>query len=130
MKKILLLSGSSLALLAVLAGAFGAHALKNIISPEDSVTYETAVRYQMYHALAIIITAMFTTDANRKFLSAAGFLFIAGILFFSGSLYLITCLKTQNVSLPLPVVIATPLGGIMFACGWLVLAVSFFKTKY
>ncbi|HLG33769.1 MAG TPA: DUF423 domain-containing protein [Bacteroidia bacterium] len=129
MKRNLLLAGTLFALLAVLAGAFGSHALKSILSPDDLTVYETAVRYQFYHALALLFTSLYLNERNAGFTRFAGILFASGIISFSGSLYLITYFKSQSISIPLPVALATPLGGVMFACGWLVLAVSVFKNK-
>ena len=129
MKKNLLLVGIFFALLSVLAGAFGSHALREIFSQENLATYETAVRYQMYHSLAILFTALFITGDNNKYSTAAGLLFVSGIIFFCGSLYATTFLKSQSISVPAPLALATPLGGILFACGWVVLAVSILKNK-
>ena len=127
MNKKLLLAGTLFAMLAVLAGAFGAHGLKKILPPEDLSAYETAVRYQMYHAMAILFSALFMNENNKKFCGIAGILFSAGILFFSGSLYMITFMKAVNGSVPFLVGIAAPLGGIMFAIGWAVLSLSILK---
>jgi uncharacterized membrane protein YgdD (TMEM256/DUF423 family) len=129
MKRKLLLTGILLAMFAVLGGAFGSHALKNILSPEELMTYETAVRYQMYHSLAILFTAFFITGENKKYSSLAGIFFTMGIIFFSGSLYIITFLKSQNTGISTPVALATPLGGILFMCGWISLAVAALKNK-
>lgn len=129
MKRKILLAGTLFALLSVLAGAFGSHALKKFIPVEDLVAYETAVRYQFFHALAILFTALFMNESNYKFTRLAAVLFISGIIFFSGSLYLITYYKSQDISIPLSIAFATPMGGSMFACGWIVIAVSVFKNK-
>ena len=131
MKKKLLLAGTLFALLSVIAGAFGSHALKKFLLPEDLTAYETAVRYQMYHALAILFTGLFLDESvparAGKFSARAGIFFTSGIIFFSGSLYMITFFKVMNNSVPFLIGIATPLGGIMFACGWTMLAFSIFK---
>lgn len=129
MKRKILLAGIVFALLSVLAGAFGSHALKKIIQVENLIAYETAVRYQFFHALAILFTALFMNESNCKFTRLAAVLFISGIIFFSGSLYLITYFKSQYTSIPLSIAFATPMGGIMFASGWIVLAVSILKIK-
>ena len=79
--------------LTVALGAFGAHALKAVLSPPALITYETAVRYQMYHVVALIITGILVNKAaspkQQKLLSRAGLFFIDGIVLFSGSLYFI-----------------------------------------
>jgi uncharacterized membrane protein YgdD (TMEM256/DUF423 family) len=129
MKKNLLLAGTLFALLSVLLGAMGSHALKPYLSPEDFVSYDTAVRYQMYHALAILFTALFMSHSNTKYCSIAGMLFAFGIVLFSGSLYFITYFKTQGITISPFIGMLTPLGGLMLACGWLMLAVSIFKHK-
>jgi len=127
MKNKLLLAGSVFALLAVVAGAFGSHAMKKILQPEDLIAYETAVRYQMYHAIALLLTGLFMNETNRKLTRLAGIFFSTGILFFSGSLYVITYFKASAVSLPLLIAVSTPLGGAMFICGWALLSWSIFR---
>ncbi|MBK5285418.1 MAG: DUF423 domain-containing protein [Bacteroidia bacterium] len=127
MKKKLLLAGSVFALISVIAGAFGSHALKKILQPEDLIAYETAVRYQMYHAFAILLTGLFMNEGNKKFTRFAGIFFSAGIIFFSGSLFAITFLKASAASIPLIIALATPLGGVLFVCGWALLSWSIFR---
>ena len=123
------MAGVLFALLSVIAGAFGSHALKKILPAEDLIAWETAVRYQMYHAIAILLNGLFMNESSKKFSSLAGILFSSGIIFFSGSLYAITFLKAQDISVPFPLAMATPMGGIMFAAGWILLAVSFLKLS-
>ena len=125
----LLLVGTVFALLSILAGAFGSHALKKIFSADEILTYETAVRYQMYHAFAILFTGLLVNESNRRYSSVAGLLFLVGIIFFSGSLNLISFLKSQGIDIPMLLGLITPMGGIMFACGWIMLAASVYKTK-
>jgi uncharacterized membrane protein YgdD (TMEM256/DUF423 family) len=129
MKRKLLIAGTLFAMLAVLGGAFGSHALRKILSPEELVAYETAVRYQMYHALAILFIALFINHNNKKYSSVAGILFASGIIFFSGSLYMITCLKAFSISIVMPLALSTPLGGVLFVCGWISLAIAVLKNK-
>lgn len=122
--KYLLFIGACFALLAVISGAFGAHALKDILTIDQSHTYETAVKYQFYHSHAIIMTAillyLFPTNLLFKW---SGYLFTIGILLFSGSLfaYLATALK--------PLVFITPLGGLFFIAGWTVLIIAITKIR-
>jgi uncharacterized membrane protein YgdD (TMEM256/DUF423 family) len=106
--------GAVLALLAVAFGAFGAHALKEIVTPERLQTFETGVRYQMYHALALLIMSVLPLKNNR----AAWFLLI-GTIIFSGSLYL---LVLSGVGIFGAI---TPLGGVLQIIGWAMLIFSF-----
>ena len=80
-------AGAVLAGLAVAAGAFGAHALKNSIGEPELVTFDTGARYQMYHALALLVVGRLLSRGANALLRAAAWLFIAGIVLFSGSLY-------------------------------------------
>ncbi len=106
--------GVVLALLAVAFGAFGAHALKDIVTPERLQTFETGVRYQMYHALALLIISVLPLKHFRS----AWFLLI-GTIIFSGSLYL---LVLTNVGIFGAI---TPIGGVLQIIGWALLLFSF-----
>src|SRR2546423_12903015 len=90
MQKFFLVIGSFLAALAVVFGAFGAHALKAKLEPSQLQVFETAVRYQMYHSIALILVGLLFERFTFSSTALAGYLFMAGILFFSGSLYLIS----------------------------------------
>ena len=107
--------GSILAGLAVLLGAFGAHGLKNLISPELIDTWEKAVRYQMYHGLGLLVLAWAITHwpESTNLWSLVGWLFLAGVVFFSGSLYLLVLSGIKWLGA------VTPLGGVAFGIGWL-----------
>lgn len=104
------------------AGAFGAHALRARLAPEQLVIFETAARYQMYHALGLLVVAWAAAQRPSSFATTAGWLFIAGTILFSGSLY----------ALPLSGVRAlgalTPVGGLCFLAGWACLALWAAKT--
>jgi uncharacterized membrane protein YgdD (TMEM256/DUF423 family) len=105
--------------LAVALGAFGAHALKARLTLDLLTTFETGVRYQMYHALALLIVAVVMIQVPAAgLLSVAGWLFIAGTLLFSGSLYLL-CLTNKRWLGAI-----TPFGGLAFIAGWLCLALA------
>jgi uncharacterized membrane protein YgdD (TMEM256/DUF423 family) len=116
------LLGSILAFSAVLLGAFGAHALKETLSAYDSIqTWETAVRYQMWHAIALILLSMISlTQPTPKMIGPC---FAVGSLLFSGSLYGLALDGPKWLG---PV---TPLGGLSLMVGWLLLAYSCFKSK-
>ena len=110
-------------LTAVILGAFGAHALKDILDAVQRPIYEKAVSYQMYHALAILLVALWLDRTPSKLLMVSGRFFSAGIILFSGSLYLLSTVGWPWLG---PV---TPLGGLCFITGWLCLAVSFFRAR-
>lgn len=115
--------------LAVALGAFGAHSLKAALSPEQLQVYETGVRYQFYHTLAILLSGMLLRNNGSGLYKTSGYFFLAGIVFFSGSLYLLSCrtlLGIEGWSILGPV---TPLGGLFFICGWIVLFIAANKAK-
>jgi len=127
MHKGFLIAGSLLGALSVALGAFGAHGLKKIVSPEAVSTFETGVRYQFYHTFALLIIAILFEKFPGKYLVWAGNSFLAGILLFSGSLYLLTALNaTETVGLR-KVGIITPFGGLFFIAGWLLMLMAVLK---
>jgi len=107
--------GAVLAFLGVLAGAFGAHALRGQLAPERLAVFDTAVRYQLWHALALLVVGLALERAPRPALRAAGWLFAAGIVMFSGSLYGLALTGVRVLGA------ITPLGGASFLAGWLAL---------
>lgn len=114
--------------LTVALGAFGAHALKAVLSPAALTTYETAVRYQMYHVVALLITGILMNKAaspkEQKLLTRAGLFFIDGIVLFSGSLYFIVAKPFLGIE-GLPWVgVITPMGGLLWMVAWVLLALS------
>lgn len=108
---------------AVGAGAFGAHALRDHFTefPRLESTYETAVRYHVIHALAVLFTAWAAGRWPGSFVNSAGYLFLAGIVLFSGSLYILSLTDKGWVGA------ITPLGGLAFLAGWLMLGVAALK---
>lgn len=129
MYKPALTGGALLAALAVILGAFGAHALKEILTPEQLQTYETGVRYQFYHCFALLATGVIYTAYPVKQLRLATNFFYAGILLFSGSLYTLSLLKaTGHVGLT-GIGAITPFGGLCFITGWILLLAGVMKTK-
>jgi uncharacterized membrane protein YgdD (TMEM256/DUF423 family) len=119
MHRILFKTAAFFAALSILLGAFGAHALKDFVSPEDLSSGKTGVMYQMFHSSALFIVGMmYRHYPNKKILWAAYF-FIVGIMLFSGSLYAIVLLKSAGVEINSFIAILTPLGGISFIIGWL-----------
>jgi uncharacterized membrane protein YgdD (TMEM256/DUF423 family) len=114
--------------LTVALGAFGAHALKAVLSPAALTTYETAVRYQMYHVVALLIAGiLFNKSAlpkQQKMLSRAGLFFMDGIVLFSGSLYFIVAKPFLGIE-GLPWIgIITPMGGLLWIIAWVLLGLS------
>jgi uncharacterized membrane protein YgdD (TMEM256/DUF423 family) len=110
--------GSVSAFLAVAAGAFGAHALRSRLSPESLAIFETAARYQMYHALALLAVSWAATRWTGSLTQWAGWLFLSGTVLFSGSLYALALTGVRSLGA------ITPLGGVAFLAGWICLALS------
>lgn len=110
--------GALSALLSVAAGAFGAHALRVRLTPEHLAVFETAARYQMYHALGLLAVAWATARWPCGLPLWAGWLFVAGTVLFSGSLYLLALTGTRWWGA------VTPLGGVAFLAGWLCLVLA------
>ncbi len=129
MNKTFLVTASWLGALTVILGAFGAHALKEILSPQSLNTFETAVRYQFYHAFALAITGILFKTYPHKWISLAGSFFILGIVFFSGSLYLLCFLSAKGIEGFNWVGAITPLGGLLFILGWIFLGAGIMRTK-
>jgi uncharacterized membrane protein YgdD (TMEM256/DUF423 family) len=112
------ITGAMLAAVAVAAGAFGAHALQARLTPDRLTTWETAARYHMYHALALVVLGAIAARWPVSLLNLAGWLFIAGIVVFSGTVYALA------LGAPRWLGAVTPLGGVMLIAGWIVLAVA------
>lgn len=112
--------GALMGFVGVGLGAFGAHALKGRLSPEMLAVFETGVRYQMYHALALLATAALMSRSEGRAVIVAGWSFTAGILIFSGSLY---ALALTGVTILGAV---TPIGGLAFLIGWAALTIAAF----
>lgn len=110
---------------AVAAGAFGAHALRARLEPRLLEVFETAARYQMYHALAMIAVALIINAVPRTARSAtiAGWCFVGGTVLFSGSLYAMALTGVRGLGA------ITPLGGVAFIAGWVVFAVGMTKRS-
>jgi uncharacterized membrane protein YgdD (TMEM256/DUF423 family) len=117
-ERVFVFIGSLLALLGVAAGAFGAHALRPRLTPDMLAVFETGVRYQLVHALALLAVAWACGRWPGRGSAAAGWLFIAGIVLFSGSLYLLALTGIRSFGA------VTPVGGLAFMLGWACLAWS------
>ncbi|MGV3766489.1 MAG: DUF423 domain-containing protein [Chitinophagaceae bacterium] len=127
MHKTFLTLASLLGALSVALGAFGAHGLKKIVPAETVSTFQTGVQYQFYHTFALFLAAILYKEFPSNNIVWAGYAFIAGILLFSGSLYVLTFLHdTQSVGLK-RIGIITPVGGLFFIAGWVLLAMGLKK---
>ena len=123
MSKVFLIIGSSIAGLSVAIGAFGAHALKSVLEETNRLeTFETGVKYQFYHALALIVLGLIMQRFDHKMFEWAGFSFIIGILLFSGSLYVLSLTGITKLGA------ITPIGGLAFLAGWITLIIGLTKT--
>lgn len=118
MDRLFFAAGAVSALIAVAAGAFGAHGLRERLDPRMLAIFETAARYQMYHALALLAVAWACTRFRGGLPPAAGWLFLAGTVIFSGSLYLLSLTGQRWFGA------ITPIGGAAFLAGWTLLAVA------
>jgi uncharacterized membrane protein YgdD (TMEM256/DUF423 family) len=118
MDRLFFLLGAASAFVGVAAGAFGAHGLKERLSPDTLAIFEVGVRYQMYHAFALVAVAwaLARWPAAPSIFTAGGWLFVAGTLLFSGSLYALSLTGVRWLGA------ITPLGGLAFLAGWLCLA--------
>ena len=116
MDRFFFISGSISAFLAVALGAFAAHGLKTKLPPDMFNIFEVGVRYHMYHALALLAVAWASSRWPGGSITAAGWLFLAGTIIFSGSLYLLSVTELRWLGA------ITPIGGLAFLLGWLLLA--------
>lgn len=127
MDKKIIATAAFLGMVAIILGAFGAHALKKVLSVEELVTFETGVRYQMYHAFFLLFVAT-RKELSLKTLKVIYNLAVAGVLLFSGSIYL---LATNNLtSFDFKIIgFVTPIGGLLLILAWSVLFVKIIKQK-
>ena len=118
MTQLFFISGCLFAAVGVALGAFGAHGLQSRLSLEHLDTFETAVRYQMYHSFGLLAVSLILWRSTSVWPIVAGWLFLAGILLFSGSLYLLVATDRRWLGA------ITPLGGVSFIAGWICLALT------
>jgi uncharacterized membrane protein YgdD (TMEM256/DUF423 family) len=116
MDRLFVLLGSLAAFLGVALGAFAAHGLKSKLPPDMFNIFEVGVRYHMYHALALFAVAAAAARWSGPWVTAAGWLFVFGIVVFSGTLYLLAMGGPRWLGA------ITPIGGVAFLAGWLLLA--------
>lgn len=120
MNRTFLVMGAVFAFLAVGIGAFGAHALESYFNanPSREATYQTAVQYQMFHVVGLLVVAWMDGRQPTRLTRTAGWLFVAGTLLFSGSLYLLATLQIGVFGA------VAPLGGLSFLSGWALVGVA------
>lgn len=123
MRPVFVTLGSFSALTGVGMGAFGAHGLKAVISPEMMAIYQTAVNYQMWHALGLLAIGIIHQQMPDRMISWAGWFMFTGIVIFSGSLYLFAILNLPWLGM------ITPFGGACFLLAWLLLSIPLTKKK-
>lgn len=127
MDKKIISTGAFFGMVAIILGAFGAHALKKILSLEQLTTFETGVKYQMYHALFLLFIGL--SGLSQKIKKTIYFLVVFGVLFFSGSIYL---LATNGQFIPFDfkaIGFVTPIGGLLLILSWGILLVNILKKN-
>ena len=127
MEKKITVTAALLGMTAIVLGAFGAHALKTVLTLEQLNTFETGVKYQMYHALFLMLVGLNATT-SEKAKRTIYFLTVIGVFFFSGSIYLLA--TNQLTSFDFKVIgIVTPIGGLLLILAWSVFLLSWFNKK-
>lgn len=124
MIKFSLIIGAVFAALSVMIGAFGAHSLESVLTQNGRTdTFETAVKYQIFHSIAIIITGLLIDRFSQNLFNWSVYLFVAGILIFSGSLYILSITNIKWFGA------ITPIGGLAFIAGWITMIFGIIKIK-
>lgn len=127
MRKKILITGAILGALAVILGAFGAHGLKKVLNADQLASFETGVRYQMYHAFLLLFVGIsaFISPKMQRII----YVFVLwGIVLFSGSIYLLATKDITNIDIS-SIGFITPIGGSLLIIGWIVMMLNFFKLK-
>jgi len=127
MRKKILITGAILGALAVILGAFGTHGLKKVLTADQLTSFETGVRYQMYHALLLLFVgiSVFIPAKMQRLI----YVFVLwGIILFSGSIYMLATKDVTNIDIS-TVGFITPIGGTLLIIGWILLILNFFKLK-
>lgn len=127
MNKKIIITALILGVLAIIFGAFGAHALKKFLTPDQLISFETGVRYQMYHALFLLFLGG-THKLSEHKKNPIFLLVLTGVILFSGSIYLLTTKEITSVDIS-PIAFITPIGGMLLILGWVVLLVSILRKK-
>ncbi|TDE05845.1 DUF423 domain-containing protein [Flavobacterium sandaracinum] len=127
MNKKILSTAIILGMIAIILGAFGAHALKKVLSVEQLVTFETGVRYQIYHALFLLFLGLMN-DITQRIKKTIYFLVLSGVILFSGSIYLLATNDLTSFDFK-TIGFVTPIGGLLLILAWGVLLVSVINNK-
>jgi uncharacterized membrane protein YgdD (TMEM256/DUF423 family) len=127
MDKKISITGAWIGMVAIILGAFGAHALKKVLTPEQLISFETGVRYQMYQAFFLFFLAT-QNDIQEKTKKIIFTLILSGTLFFSGSIYLLSTTGITGVSFK-SIGFITPIGGLLLILAWGMLGYSILKTR-
>lgn len=127
MKKKIIATALFLGIISIILGAFGAHALKKVLSPESLVSFETGVRYQMYHALFLLFLAMTDIISDKKRIIVF-WLTLIGLVFFSGSIYLLTTKNVTSIDIS-SIAFITPIGGMLLIMAWVILLFGVLANK-
>ncbi|MDT0643438.1 DUF423 domain-containing protein [Zunongwangia sp. F363] len=127
MNKKFLIAGAIFGFLGVITGAFAAHGLRPLITAESFQSFETGVKYQMYHALFLLILGL-KPFLSPKLLGIVFYLLIFGVLFFSGSIYLLATNNLSGFDFR-SIALITPLGGMLLIIAWLLTLISAIKLK-
>ncbi|MCF8322248.1 MAG: DUF423 domain-containing protein [Flavobacterium sp.] len=127
MDKKILSTGAILGIIAIILGAFGAHALKKMLSVNELNTFETGVRYQMYHALFLIFIGLIN-ELSTKAKKSIYYLVLFGVLFFSGSIYLLATNSLSSFDFK-AIGFVTPIGGLLLILAWGTLFFNLIKKK-
>ncbi len=123
MHKLFIIIGAVSGAISVILGAFGAHALQEALTASGRLeTYETAVKYQMYHSLSLILLGIMMSQFDHKLMQYSGYSFLIGIIIFSGSLYVLCATGITKLGA------VTPIGGVFLIAAWILLAIGVSKS--
>jgi uncharacterized membrane protein YgdD (TMEM256/DUF423 family) len=126
MERKITITATIFGILAIILGAFGAHALKKTLTYEQLSTFETGVKYQMYHALFLLFVGLGSISEKAK--KTIYYLVVFGTLFFSGSIYLLATKNVTHLDFK-SIGILTPIGGLLFILAWIVILINFMQKK-
>ncbi|HCF03950.1 DUF423 domain-containing protein [Flavobacterium sp.] len=127
MDKKISITGAWIGMVAIILGAFGAHALKKVLTPEQLISFETGVRYQMYQAFFLFFLAT-QNDILEKTKKTIFTLILSGTFFFSGSIYLLSTMGITGVNFK-PIGFITPIGGLLLIIAWGMLGYSIIQSR-
>ena len=127
MNKIILVSATTLGIFAIVLGAFGAHGLKALISAESLQSFETGVRYQMYHAILLLFIGT-STIFNAKTKKVLFYTIVVGLLFFSGSIYGLATNELSSFDFK-GIALLTPIGGLILIISWVIMLMFFLRLR-